>query len=157
MQNLNLSPVTMNTNNNDIINVILASQKKAKEEIQIQNDSTKTVINNETFFTDNLPEGIMSKEDFLKMTSTASEAQLKAISSLSKAMTENKKINTTDFAYTDKQGKEYYFIKLYGRNGGTEFKILSFPGLDKLMQGYLFNIYKVNVSLEELYTEAMTA
>lgn len=149
MENLN------STNNNDIITFILATQKKTKEEVQAQHESNKTVINNETFFTDNLPEGIMSKDEFKEMMTTIPETQLKAFDALIKAMTENRKINTSEFAQTNKYGNEYYWIKLFGKNGMTEFKVSTFPGLDKLMQGYLFNIYKVSLSLKELYNEAM--
>jgi hypothetical protein len=155
--NANKAVSSNEVNNNNIIDVILAKQAKTKEEVNAQADSNKTLIDNKTFFTDNFPEGILSKEQFLQMITRPSKAQLSAINSLARAMTEKRKINTSDFSYTDKKGHDYYFIKLDGQNGGTEFKILTFPGLDKLIKGYLWNVYNVQISLEGLYQEVTTA
>jgi len=140
--------------NSNIIEFILSEQEKTKTEIQSQIADHKTVIDNTTFFTDNFPMGIMSKNQFSMQMHSSSKNDLIGIKTLFNAMSENRKINTSAFAMTDKKGQEYYWLKLYGENGATEFRISNFPGLDKLMQGYLFNMYNVSLTLEELYSEA---
>lgn len=150
----------MNTNSNisntaDIIDFIIAEQQKTKGEILAQVDAHKTLIDNQTFFLDNKPEGIMTKEQFISLMQGISKHDLHAFQALLGIMTQNQKINTSSFAQTDKKGNEYYWLKIYGKNGTTEFKVSSFPGLDRLMQGYLFNLYNVSLTLEALYAEAM--
>jgi hypothetical protein len=142
-------------NNINIIDFILAEQEKAKAEINSQIHDNKIVMDNQSFFTDNSPEGILDKSQFIKCVSRMSKFELLALEKLLVIMSENKKINTSAFAQTDKEGNEYYWIKVYGKNGTTEFKISVFPGLDKLMQGYLFNLYSVNANLNSLYSEAI--
>ncbi|MBC8987741.1 hypothetical protein H9X96_18410 [Pedobacter sp. N36a] len=140
--------------NNDIINTILAQRESTKLELQAQNNINKTLIDNQTWFTENVPQGIMSIDQFNFEIETSSKTQLQSLSSLLRIMSESRKINTTDFAHTDKNGKSYYWIKAFGKNGGTEFKIFDFPGLAKLIEGYIWQLYLVNVSLEGLYSEA---
>jgi hypothetical protein len=139
----------------DIIDFILAEQQKSKAEIQSQVDAHKTLINDQTFFLDNAPEGIMTKEQFIFLMQGINKSDLQAFKTFIGIMTESRKINTSSFAQTDKKGNEYYWLKIYGKNGSSEFKVSSFPGLDRLMQGYLFNMYNVSLTLEALYAEAM--
>lgn len=152
----NLKTNTMNTDkNNDIINTILAQRAVTKFEVQAQRELNKTLINNQTWFVDNFPHGIMTIEQFVIETNTASKTQLQSITSLLKIMSDRRKINTSDFPYTDKSGLSYYWIKAYGENGGTEFKIYDFPGLSKLLEGYIWKLYIVDASFEGIYTEAI--
>jgi len=144
----------MTTENNNIIEFILAEQEKSKAENRIQANGNKTVIDDRSFFMDNSTFGITTKLDFLNAVHSRNKTQLKAIETLFIIMGEHKKINTSTFAQIDKKGDEYYWIKIYGNNGATEFKLSSFPGLDKLMQGYLFNMYLVKASFTNLYNEA---
>ena len=141
--------------NTNIIEFILAEQEKSKGEIQKQITDNKTTLDDVTFFLDNKPEGIMTKEQFKELLQRISKIELQAFKSFLEVMNDNRKINTSSFAQTDKKGQEYYWLKIYGKNGATEFKVSSFPGLDRLMQGYLFNLYNVTLTLEGLYTEAM--
>ena len=140
----------------DIIDFILSEQQKSKAEIQVQVDAHKTLINDQTFFLDNAPVGIMTKQQFISLM-RRNKQDLKAFQALISIMTESQKINTSSFAQTDKKGNEYYWLKIYGKNGATEFKVSSFPGLDRLIQGYLFNMYNVSLTLEALYAEALTS
>ncbi|MEJ5962243.1 hypothetical protein [Pedobacter immunditicola] len=147
--------MTSNNKTADIIDFILAEQEKSKSEIQKQITDNKTILDDESFFLDNKPEGIMTKEQFKELLQRVSKIELQAFKTFLDVMNDNRKINTSSFAQTDKKGQEYYWLKIYGKNGATEFKVSSFPGLDRLMQGYLYNLYNVTLTLEGLYTEAI--
>ncbi|MCX2482834.1 hypothetical protein [Pedobacter sp. MR2016-24] len=140
--------------NDDMLNMIVSENVKTKEEVKTQNEQFKTVIDDISFFRDNLDEGIGFKKDFLNVIRTSSKHEIKSIFALLSIMTDGGKFNTTDFPMTDSDGKECYWIKKYGDKGGTTLRVPYFDGLSKLISGYLFGAYSINISMQGLYEEA---
>ncbi|MGY0039646.1 hypothetical protein [Pedobacter sp. NJ-S-72] len=140
--------------NDDMLNMIVSENMKAKAEATTQNEQYKTMLDDKTFFIDNMDEGIILKKDFMNLIRRSSVNEIKSFFGLLSMMTDAIKFNTSSFPMTDSDGKECYWIKQHGDKGGTTLRVANFTGLSKLITGYLFGAYNVNVSMQGLYEEA---
>lgn len=139
----------------DLIDFIVSERKKQGAEILAQRDENKPVLNvTNVFSTPENPNGILDKNKFRLIYTDFGKEQLLAFKALLEAMKNKERLNTTPYPLTDKKGKDYNWMKLFGKNGNKEFRMDSFDGLDRLLNVYLMDMAVIDIDFDELYHES---
>ncbi|MEJ7557092.1 MAG: hypothetical protein WKF66_02215 [Pedobacter sp.] len=138
------------------ISQIKAERDQSAKEVSSHLADTKTLLDAKTMIIENGEMGVLSTDVIIRLVKESPTDQIRGVNTLLNYMKEGVKINTSGFPSTDKNGIEYYWIKLFSRTGLIEMRVNNFEGLDDLLHGYLRGEYSVQTNLEQLYKEAIS-
>lgn len=153
----NLKTVNTGQEAKSIVDFIISERKKQKESNESHILEQLQVMNANAFFKVEDGQAIGNKIEFLSFIAKIKEDELRNLESFLNMMTTRTKFNIPPFPRKDKEGNDYYWIKTIMPNGIKEFKITLFEGMEHLIQGYLLNQYRFDLTLAELYEEAQKA
>jgi len=140
-----------------IIDAILEYGEQQKSEIRQHVEEQKILLNAENFFTDTDPNGITSKGVFLNYAISVGKRGLLAFQQFLSDIGQKVKLEIPMFTTTDKDGNQYYWITQRGKTTTRGYKLMHFDGLDRLIAAYQFDMYRFELTLEELFEEAKKA
>lgn len=137
-----------------IIDAILEYGEQQKSEIRKHVEEQKMLLNAENFFTDTDPNGITSKGVLLNYAISVGKRGLLAFQQFLSDIGQKMKLEIPMFTATDKNGSQYYWISQRGKTTTRGYKLMYFDGIDRLIAAYQFDMYRFELTLEELFEEA---
>jgi len=138
--------------NNEVINAILAYTNKQREEATAHVEEQKMVMDAEAFFGEN--GGIMERGEFLNYLTSLGESEVLGFQQFLADISNSRKLTIPFFTRTGKSGSRYYWISQNTKTISRGYKVVWCEGIDKLIEAFQFGIYKFDLSLKALFTEA---